>query len=165
MYGQRLFRDFGESVPDEWISAIANLKDFQIKRGFVMLGASGSGSVPTLPQFLKACRTTGDEDRSAIVPERTLPGPDYDRAHCIGQLAMLSFVMRSTLEGDGAATPESLDAMVKEKNRIVEQYRQILPEDPDASKEMPDVIRAALKKYYVPKKPGDPLYPMERKFV
>lgn len=70
MYGiDALMRKFGESPPMEWVSALAGLNDAQMQNGLRQLVKGGSAHVPTLPEFLKACR----EAREFQTPYKALP--------------------------------------------------------------------------------------------
>lgn len=117
MYGSRLTRDFGESVPEPWTSAIRTLNDRQIQRGLRKLTDAGSASSPTLPVFVKACRMLDDEDGShgrANVP--ALPG--YDDYHQLGQRWLFAFLLKH-----GGIEPATLPKVVAAKNRIVAEFR------------------------------------------
>lgn len=61
-------RKFGDSPPPEWVSVIASLDDFQLQRGMRRLVYSGKAHVPTLPEFVKLCRTVGIEDEGPSEP-------------------------------------------------------------------------------------------------
>jgi hypothetical protein len=149
MYGARLTRDFGESVPEVWRQAISGLNRHQIDRGLRRLTAGGSGSVPTLPQFMKACRMIGEDDGPsnpgmAQLPQRILPqGFNHIDAH--GQKCMFAY-----LWDRGAASETSLHVMIAEKNKIVEQYRLIAAEDEVTGKEIKDRLFGAFAKVWRP---------------
>lgn len=60
-FGDGLLRKFGEEPPAEWIEAIEDLNDFQIRRGFKRLMFGWKGGVPNLPDFVRLCRAIGDD--------------------------------------------------------------------------------------------------------
>lgn len=139
MYGTRLTRDFGESVPEPWTSAIRTLTDPQIQRGLRRLTAIGSASTPTLPVFVKACRQLGD-DEGEIRPSATyLPGPSPDALNCHSQRVMLSFLRHQS----SGASEAALAKMIAAKNKLIEQYRWITQDEPEAASELRDKLWAA----------------------
>lgn len=115
MYGSRLTRDFGESVPEPWRSAINTLSDEQVRRGMRRLTAAGSASTPTLPQFVRACRTVGDDEGEARPAATFLPGPRYDPWHGFGQRALLRFLKCR----DKQTSEHDLRRLIEVKNRII----------------------------------------------
>lgn len=151
MYGTRLTRDFGESVPEPWTSAIRTLNDQQIQRGLRRLTATGSASTPTLPVFVKACRQLGD-DEGEIRPNSTyLPAPDPDALNCHGQKVMLSFLRHQT----SGASDASLRKMIAVKNKLIEQYRWITQDEPAAASELRDKLWAAFTAVWEPSTPEE----------
>jgi len=138
MYGTRHTRDFGESVPDVWKQAIGGLKRHEIERGLRRLTAQGSGSPPTLPQFMKACRQIGDD---GIGAENQQSGPAlpliFDKyvAHankCL--LAYLNVIIKDKV------TEDELQKLVAEKNRIAEQFKEISTADEVTGKEIKEAL-------------------------
>lgn len=81
-FGDSLLRKFGEVPPDEWIEAIAELNDFQIRRGFKRLRHDWNGGAPSLPDFMRYCRAIGDsapdEGPSERIPVPAIEGPKFD---------------------------------------------------------------------------------------
>lgn len=121
MYGNRLTRDFGDSVPDPWRSAIKTLSDSEVQRGLRRLTAGGSGSTPTLPQFVKACRTSGDAEGEMRPASTYLPSADYDHFHCFAQKQMFAFLKQHVVSND------LLPTLIQRKNEIIDAARH----DPD----------------------------------
>lgn len=138
MYGTRLTRDFGESVPDPWRSAIATLNDLQIQRGLRRLTAAGSASVPTLPQFVKACRQTGDDEGETRPAATYLPAPPVDPWVGLGNRALFQY-----LKTKGAASEQTLPKLVAVKNEII-----AAADDSSEPKEVRDVLFAAFDKLW-----------------
>lgn len=121
MYGGRLTRDLGESVPETWRRTITGLKDYEIQRGLARLLKGGQASAPSLPQFVKACKTIGDDDGpSAPNNSNTLPAPDYDVYHSHGQRCLMKYIFTN-----GAASDISLRKMLLSKGKIVNDFRAI----------------------------------------
>jgi hypothetical protein len=144
MYGQRFLRDFGDSPPEPWISACGALKDHEIKRGLARLANTGSGSSPTLPQFVKACRTVGEDDgpKGPRGTRESLPPPQHqEQWHRWGQLALLKFLVKY-----GPAPDHQLPAMIAAKNRLVASYRLIASEEDVTAQEFTAAMHAELAK-------------------
>jgi hypothetical protein len=145
MYGPRLTRDFGESVPEPWRSVIASLSDIQIQRGLRRLTASGSGSVPTLPQFSKACRDLGDDEGQTRPASTYLPSPDYDHFHRFGQKQFFKFIWTND------TTPEQLPKLIQRKNEIIDAARhdpemQLGGDEVEQGKQLHEILFAAWRK-------------------
>lgn len=117
-------------------------------RGLRVLGSYGSGTPPTLPQFLKACRQSDPDD--VVRPQNTykLPDPSLDNYHAYGQRMLFSYLLDR--QGvDERLLPQLIDA----KNRIMGQYREIEREEVVQSDDIKrqlyrtwDVVVAANKK-------------------
>lgn len=60
-FGDSLLRKFDATPPPEWVEAIDDLNDFQIRRGFRRLRFGWKGGVPNLPDFVRLCRAIGDD--------------------------------------------------------------------------------------------------------
>lgn len=119
MYGGRLTRDLGESVPETWRRTISSLKDFEIQRGLARLLKGGQASAPSLPQFVKACKMIGEDDGpSAPTNANTLPPPDYDVYHSHGQRCLMKYLFTA-----GAAGDAQLKKMLSAKDKIITDFR------------------------------------------
>lgn len=136
MYGGRLTRDFGESVPSTWRSAINSLKDHEVQRGIRRLTAAGSSSAPTLPQFVKACKTIGDDEGEIHPASTSLPAPPITWQVRTGNLALFRFLLSRQ------GVPEDLvSELVAAKNKIVSTVH-----DDDDQAALVDVLRAAFER-------------------
>jgi hypothetical protein len=135
MYGTRLTRDFGESVPDPWRSAIKTLTDAQIQRGMRRLTATGSGSTPTLPQFMKACRASGDDEYETRPASTYLPKPELSWQVRTGNCTLLSFMLANDVPQD------LVPKLVETKNKIVAGAA-----DDDDAADLGSVLRSAFAK-------------------
>lgn len=145
MYGSRLTRDFGESVPETWKKAIQNLDELSLQRGLRNLLRTGSASVPTLPVFVKACRTIGEDDGPSRPVENALPGPQYDPYHAHAQKCLSVYLQKR-----GMATEGSLSAMLHAKKRIVQQFRDIAAEEEVTGTEIRDALFKAFDPLWQP---------------
>jgi hypothetical protein len=141
MYGSRLTRDFGDSVPDPWKSAIKSLTDSQIQKGLRRLTAAGSASTPTLPGFVKACKTVGDDEGEGRQAASYLPPPSFDDFHCFGQRALFAFVRKA-----GYVSEETLQALVTEKNRLVNDFRAMNAEEEVTAAQMREALMKAFER-------------------
>lgn len=124
MFGNRLVRDFGESVPEIWRSAISSLNDHQIAKGLRVLSAHGSGSPPTLPQFMKSCKTIGDEEgtpRQAPTYEALPDGRDH--FDLMANQELLKFLIRETVNSN------QLPALMAIKNQAACDHRLLASEE------------------------------------
>ncbi len=83
MYGgDAVDRKYGPKPPPEWVSAISGLKDHELQRGMRRIASGGKPHVPTLPEFLTACRRIGDDQEfggqkqtQALTHEATITDP------------------------------------------------------------------------------------------
>lgn len=74
--GDSLERRYGPRAPDEWVVMIGRLKDHELERGLRRLVYGGAKHVPTLPEFVKLCRTIGQAEGVEDAPQRiALPAP------------------------------------------------------------------------------------------
>lgn len=82
VFGDGVVRKFGEEPPEEWVDAIGELNDFQIRRGIKRLVFGWKGGVPNLPDFVRYCRAIGDdapdEGPTQQVPVPAIEGPKFD---------------------------------------------------------------------------------------
>jgi hypothetical protein len=144
MYGSKVVRDFGESVPNVWRSAVGALNRFEIDRGLRRLTMQGGASPPTLPQFIKACKQTGD-DEGTIRPaqDHFLTPPSMDKWREFGNRCLFAYLCT-----EGAATVESLKVLVAEKNKIAAQYRDIETECAVTDEEFVATCRKSFTKHW-----------------
>jgi hypothetical protein len=57
-----LLRKFGAEPPQEWTTAIGYLKDPQLERGFRRMVFGWKGGPPSLPDFVRLCRSVGSDE-------------------------------------------------------------------------------------------------------
>lgn len=56
-----LERKFGREIPSEWRGIVERLPIPELERGMRRLVYSGKAHVPTLPEFVKLCKSVGDD--------------------------------------------------------------------------------------------------------
>jgi hypothetical protein len=128
-FGEGLSRKFGDDPPAEWRSVIAELNDYQLAQGMRRLKHSGKPHPPSLPEFVKLCRTVGhaDDVSDVRVPtdQQLLPGPSMDRWQLAGNRRLLGHITRRIPKdprcyhgGEGHAA--NIHTLVAMKNRWVE---------------------------------------------
>jgi hypothetical protein len=61
-FGDALLRKFGAQPPQEWVGAIGALNQRQIERGMRRLLFGWKGGPPSLPDFMRLCRTIGGDE-------------------------------------------------------------------------------------------------------
>jgi hypothetical protein len=71
-----LERKFGPDPPPEWEAALSDLNDAQLHHGLQSLMRTGGDRVPTLPQFIAACRDNREFSRAGT--DRALAPPDQN---------------------------------------------------------------------------------------
>lgn len=94
MFGaDSLERKFGISPPGEWIAAIGTLNDAQLANGLNGLVRDGSSHLPTLPEFIKQCRTSP----SFSAPQTRLlqRGDDFDKWSMAANDHLLAYIQRN----------------------------------------------------------------------
>lgn len=149
-YGDSLTRKFGEVPPPEWRSAITELNDYQLQQGMRRLKYSGKPHAPSLPEFVKLCRTIGHTDDVPDVPPMqgmpALPGPAMGRWQIAGNRRLLGHItrripqdtncygrgptaagMKASSTPNADASPEfvrAIGTLVAMKNRWVELMQQ-----------------------------------------
>lgn len=126
MFGSKFASNYGDKPSQMWAMSINGFKDYEIQRGLRKLLHKGSGTPPTLPQFIAACKYSEDEDTPA--PTQALPkiASQFDEpVWCHGQKCLMIFLWKSTRK----YTEDELKKLVEIKNRLVHDYKRILAED------------------------------------
>jgi hypothetical protein len=76
-FGDALLRKFGAEPPNEWSAVLGAVTAAQLERGMRRLVFGWKGGPPTLPDFMRLCRTVGnDEFDDGQPPPLQLTGPD-----------------------------------------------------------------------------------------
>lgn len=137
-YGPRFLRDYGNEAPHIWATAIRGLSDPQIARGFRRLAAHGSGSCPTLPQFMKACTMPGDDEGTlrSVSTFKALPPPmSLNKYVGMGHVELLRFILKKEVPTD------AVNDMRKIIDRAASDYQSISREDAVTDDEFKTYVR------------------------
>lgn len=134
--GEAVDRKYGAEPPQEWVAAISRLRDREIERGVRRLLFGGARTVPSLPDFMRLCRSVSNDefedgraDRPALpAPD---PGPETDKWEVRANLDLLMPYIRRRLNENPRrwGTPgsrlqaQATEILVRHKNRWVEHMR------------------------------------------
>lgn len=118
LYGDSLLRKFGDEPPQEWVAGLTQVSDYQLSRGMRRLLFGGKAHAPSLPEFVKLCRSIGhsddipDEVPQAHLPALTRHEPEADRWVIAGNRRLLRHIF-TALSGDPKCfgKPASVAAM------------------------------------------------------
>lgn len=92
--GDAVERKYGKTIPEEWEAMISRLKDFEIDRGLRRMMYSGRDIVPSLPAFVRLCRSIGNDEFDDGPKPVALPNPDdgkFDRWEIAGNRHLWNF--------------------------------------------------------------------------
>lgn len=95
-FGESLLRKFGAEPPEEWAEAIGMLHYHEVGRGMRRLVFGWKGGPPNLPDFIRLCRSIG-EDEFDDGPRKlvALPPPDdrkFDGADLSANERLLKYI-------------------------------------------------------------------------
>lgn len=127
-FGESLIRKFGEEPPQEWAAGISMLNDYQLQQGMRRMLYSGKQTPPSLPEFIKLCRTVGHDD--AVPDERpALTGPADDgwKGDAWDQAAnvhLLGYITRA-LKDKRTFNADQTRTLVRYKNAWATDMREI----------------------------------------
>lgn len=79
LFGDALLRKFGAEPPQEWETGVGYLTDLQIERGFKRFVFGWKGGPPSLPDFVRMCRSIGDDTVDEGPRPFVLPAPEPDK--------------------------------------------------------------------------------------
>ena len=138
MYGSQLARVYGESVPSVWARTIAGMDQYHLAAGLRNLLHHGSGTVPTLPQFVKACHQREQEGAAPNhSPERSLPKPEYtEPLHAHAQKCLHAFLWKHPAQ----VTEDQKLKLVKAKNKLLDTFKLIATEEEVTGTEFRDAL-------------------------
>lgn len=128
MFGSKFVSNYGENPSQMWIAAINGFKDYEVQRGLRKLLYKGSGTPPTLPQFVSACKYSDDEDTTPNPSTLALPriASEFDEpVWCHGQKCLLTYLWKSSRKYND----NELKELISIKNRLVRDFKQVLTED------------------------------------
>lgn len=93
-----LERKFGRSIPREWSGIVDRMPHGELERGMRRLVYSGKPHVPTLPEFVKLCRTVGDDAEfggpKASTPLLAGPPDVTDAWGAVANRHLLAYVLK-----------------------------------------------------------------------
>lgn len=130
-FGEGLLRKFGATPPEEWRGAIVSLSDYQLQRGMRRVLYSGKTTAPTLPEFLKLCRTIGHDDNIpddppvATVAQLTHDGWQGDAWDIAANRHMLKHVITRTVERRAPYRVSGIDALLAAKKLWAKDMRDL----------------------------------------
>lgn len=92
--GDAVHRKYGEEIPPEWIGMVAQLTDAQLEKGLRRMVHSGTNHVPTLPEFVKWCRTIGGDYEDGIARSQITytRDDDYSAARQFANLVLVDWL-------------------------------------------------------------------------
>jgi hypothetical protein len=99
--GDAVHRKYGQSIPPEWPAVLDKLPMREVERGMRRLVYSGRDAVPSLPAFVKLCRTIGDEIDDGPAEHRPAlpaPGDEQDAWQVAGNRHLQAHVTRTVNE-------------------------------------------------------------------
>jgi hypothetical protein len=151
-FGDSLIRKFDETPPPEWVAGIGSLNDHQLAKGMRRLVLSGKGHPPTLPEFLKLCRTIGYTDDvpepPALPLHPALEGPQLGPWEMLANRRMLKYVTTKIPENtrrygnppiqSNAKFAANVNTLVALKNRWLELMLASATDDGVPIKEQED---------------------------
>lgn len=78
-FGQQVVNNYGEEMPETWRMALLPMTEAQIKKGLEDAVTTGRTWMPTLSQFVAACRRARPAYHNPF-PELPPPPKDFDKA-------------------------------------------------------------------------------------
>lgn len=128
-FGEGLLRKFGATPPDEWRGAIASLDDYKLQRGMRRMLYSGKTAPPTLPEFLKLCRTIGHDDdipdEPATIAQITHDGWRGDKWDAAANQHLLKHVITRTCERRAPYLVSDIDMLLVAKKLWSQDMRDL----------------------------------------
>lgn len=100
-FGDALLRKFGAEPPQEWVGAVSALNHHQIERGMRRILFGWKGGPPNLPDFMRLCRSIGNDDFEEGPKPLALPNPDNwagDKWDIAANMRLMSYLMRQVVK-------------------------------------------------------------------
>jgi hypothetical protein len=119
-----LKRKFGVSPPPEWESALGDLSDAQLHNGFRRVVKGGSPHVPSLPEFLAACRDSREFAAPLFPEDQQLEDQRFDQWGIAANKHLLAAVMSRALKREGGYTQAQICVLVAAKNAWAQDMRE-----------------------------------------
>lgn len=115
-FGESLIRKFGPTPPQEWVDGLGMLSPLQQERGLRRLVFGWKGGPPSLPEFMRLCRSVGsDEFEEGPAKLPALPPPDTWEgdvwASAANRYLMGHIAKRMATNPKGYGKPASYEAM------------------------------------------------------
>lgn len=129
--GDAVKRKYGPAMPTEWRAIIAKLNTVELERGMRRLVHSGRDQVPSLPAFVRLCRTIGHDDAipddppQATVAQLTRDGWNGDAWDIAANQHMLKHVIRRTVERRAPYRVTDIDALLAAKKLWAQDMRDL----------------------------------------
>lgn len=117
--GDAVKRKFGTKPPAEWESALTYLTDNQLRHGLESTVKSGAEHIPTLPQFLSACRNAREYESDGAIK---LEGPITDKWGVAANNHLLAHVWKCAARKRYFDGPQTM-ILVQFKNSWAEDMR------------------------------------------
>ena len=138
MFGARFYDQYGSEPSQSWKDAVRELRPDQVKAALTKIRNSGTVYPPPLPEFIALARN--------VQPPKPVEdnASDYDYLHCFAQRCLMKFLLT-----EGEATEPSLQSMLVEKNRIVENCRSIATEEKLTAEEVRESLFKSFRKQWV----------------
>lgn len=128
-----LERKFGREIPTEWRGIIERLPLVELERGMRRLVYSGKSHVPTLPEFVKLCKSVGDDaEFGGPKNVHALPAPVATVTDAWGAAAnmhLLAYVLKHHELFRGGAHEWRTPILVRWKNEWAALMRNGEPSD------------------------------------
>lgn len=141
MFGaDALERKFGRSIPAEWAGIVDRMPQAELERGMRRLVYSGKPHVPTLPEFVKLCKTVGDDQEfggpKQSGPLIAGPAPVTDNWGAVANMHLMAEVYRNPRRFASPDCERITQILVRWKNEWARLMREASDEDrePDAQK-------------------------------
>lgn len=139
-------RKFGTEPPDEWTGIVHSLTDYEIQRGTRRLVYNGRRDVPSLPEFVRLCRSSGssdiDEGPQAPVTRLSYDQGNFDRWDVAANNHLLAHIRRRLGPNHAAygirhshAMERCTQALVKAKNLWAQVMREEAGDSPEVDVE------------------------------
>lgn len=141
MFGaDALERKFGRSIPSEWRGVADRMPHVELERGVRRLVHSGRAHIPSLPEFVKLCKTIGDDQAfggQKYAPPLLSGPPDVtDNWVAAANRHLMAEVYRNPRRFASSDCDHITAVLVRWKNEWARLMREASDEDrePDAQK-------------------------------
>jgi hypothetical protein len=119
-----LKRKFGAEPPPEWEAALSDLSDAQLHNGFRRVVKGGSAHVPSLPEFLAACRDSREFAAPLFADDQRIEDQRFDQWGIAANKHLLAQIMRRVLARSGGYNEVETRKLVAAKNQWAQDMRE-----------------------------------------